>query len=75
MTETKWTRTIGVGEILTVLAFAVGIIVWAIRLEANVAGNARELELLKENQTQNVQQLRDDLGYIRARIDQALIVK
>jgi hypothetical protein len=51
----------GVAELLSAGVTAVGVIVWLVRLEGRVTSHDRELRDIK-----------DDVRYIRTRIDQAI---
>ena len=53
---------------VTVATVVAGALIWLIRLEGRV--NAQDLQL--QNSFQQNQQIRQDLQYIRQRLDQAL---
>lgn len=60
-------------ELLAVLAsMVVAGIVWLVRLEGRVNVHDRELELVSDTHDKEFQQLREDLKYIRDRIDAVL---
>jgi hypothetical protein len=69
----------GVGEFLTAGGLAVGVIVWLVRMEGRLNGvqQAHE-EHVKTNDREHAQhhkrheEMRDDITYIRERIDRAL---
>ena len=63
---------LGVAETLTIAALVVGVIVWAVRLEGLVHAQQREIDDVKQQQVVTVQQFREDLAYIRSRIDAAI---
>ncbi len=63
---------VGVGEVLSAAVLVVGIIVWAVRLEGRINAADRALGDVKAQHAQAVQQFREDLAYIRQRIDAAL---
>lgn len=50
----------------------VGSVVWLVRLEGRVNGHDREIADHKKNTAEDISQLRDDVKYIRDRIDRAL---
>jgi hypothetical protein len=64
-------KRIGFGEWLTIGTFVVGIVVWAVRLEGRLNSQEQQLDDVRLQQSQNIQQFREDLAYIRSRIDQA----
>ncbi len=57
---------LSVGEKLTIATLVLAGVVWAVRLEGRVATVEKTTE-------QAIQQFRDDLRYIRDRIDRALV--
>ena len=56
------------GWMLTAGAFVIGYIVWLVRLEGRVNGHDREHKEHKDRHDE----MREDLAYIRQRIDKAL---
>lgn len=55
----------GVGEWITLAVLALSAVVWAVRLEGRVDAQERENKAV-------LAQLREDVVYIRSRLDQAL---
>ena len=59
-------------EFLAVLGFVAGLIIWAVRLEGRVDTQQTQLNTQRENHALAIEQLRDDIGYIRRRLDLVL---
>lgn len=53
-------------------AAVVGAVVWLVRLEGRVNSHDRELADHKKHTSEDISQLREDVKYIRDRIDRAL---
>lgn len=62
----------GAAEWIAIGALAVSGVVWLVRLEGRVNGHDRELLTIKEHFEVRDRLLRDDVAYIRSRIDQAV---
>lgn len=60
---------------MTIGGVVAGAIVWLVRLEGRVNSHDRELADVKDTHADNVQQLRDDVSYIRHRIDSVLGIR
>jgi hypothetical protein len=58
--------------IVTVATLAIGAIVWAVRLEGRQQTTEAELAALRQRHVETVQEFREDLRYIRQRLDQVL---
>lgn len=56
------------GQVMTGFSVLLGAVIWLIRLEGRVNTHDREHRTHRER----VEELREDLAYIRARIDNAL---
>lgn len=56
------------GVVVTVTASAVAVVVWLVRLEGRVNGHDREHKIHADRH----EELREDISYIRERIDSAL---
>lgn len=54
------------------VSFFGAIVVWAVRQEGRLNGHDRELRMIREDAEQRDRDLRDDLQYIRQRIDAAI---
>jgi uncharacterized coiled-coil protein SlyX len=70
---------VGVGNWITIAALAVAGIVWAVRLEGQVRAQdvqrhalVRELAAIQAHHQLTIDQVRDDLRYIRSRVDEAI---
>lgn len=58
--------------IIALLGLLLGGVVWGARLEERVNAHDRALATVEEQHREAVQQFRDDLAYIRRRLDEAL---
>jgi hypothetical protein len=63
-------------QILSIGGLVVSLTAWAVRVEGRVDDlqrqHARDVATLKDEQQTTIRQTRDDLAYIRARLDRAL---
>lgn len=66
------TPRIGLSNWLTIVALAIAAVVWAVRLEGRQDAQDRELATLKQVHKDTLEQVRQDLQYIRTRLDAAL---
>jgi len=60
------------GTVVTIVALAVAALVWLVRLEGRVNGHERELQDVKKGHDSDITGIRNDLQYIRDRIDRVL---
>lgn len=58
--------------IVWLMGSAVAIIVWAVRVESKVAAHEREIAQLRSDTQMSITLVRDDVRYIRQRIDEVL---
>lgn len=61
-----------VGEWVTIAAFVIGGIFWAAHLEGRVNAQERDSARLESHQKEAIDQVREDLAYIRTRLDETL---
>lgn len=63
-------------QILSIVAMVVTLTAWAVRVEGRVDALNRQqvsdVAMLKEQQEKAIRQTRDDVAYIRSRLDQVL---
>ena len=67
----RYTRP-GLGEMVAIGMILLGGLVWSVRLEGRVNTQAEQIATLKQQQVDSIEQVRHDLTYIRARLDQVL---
>lgn len=72
MGEGRARFVVGAAEVITIAVLVVGLIVWAVRLEARVDAADRAVSDVRAEHDKDLRQFREDLGYIRTRIDEAL---
>lgn len=61
-----------VAEIIAIAALVLSGLVWAVRLEGRVDAQTEQIATLKEQQRAAILQVREDLTYIRQRLDLVL---
>lgn len=66
-------RRVSLYEWIAIAVLALTGVVWAVRLEGRVNTQDRELSTLQQQHREAIQQFRDDLSYIRRRLDEALL--
>jgi undecaprenyl pyrophosphate phosphatase UppP len=59
-------------EWVAILVVIVGLVMWLARLEARVDAQGRDMRSVKEEQAEAIGQFRQDIQYIRMRLDEAL---
>lgn len=65
-------RRVSFYEWVAIAALAIAGIVWAVRLEGRVNTQDREIAAVQRQHREAVGQFREDLTYIRRRLDEAL---
>ncbi len=65
-------RSSGAGFWLTAATAVLSLVVWLVRLEARIQANDAAIEAHEKAQAEINRTLREDLTYIRERIDRAL---
>lgn len=58
--------------VMWVIGGAVGVIVWLVRLEGRVNGHDQSIASVRDHTRDAITDLRDDVAYIRERIDRAI---
>lgn len=65
-------RKVTLYEWVCIALLVVASIAWAVRLEARVDSLANQVEAFQEYTERTYQQIRQDLAYIRSRVDDAI---
>lgn len=65
-------RRVSLFEWIGIAVLVLGAVIWSIRLEGRVQATERDLSTLRLQHEQAVQQTREDVSYIRERIDRIL---